>query len=131
MNRTIISMVKTLNENQEARSKDHLSKLFFAYNRTINKSTGYSTFFLMLGRSARLPIDSMFPVDIGVTKRKNYDQLVSDWKNQMNEAIQIPQQKADKLAEQKKNQHNRKVHGNDIVIGDRVLFEKIFRERRH
>ena len=131
MNRTIISMVKTLNENQEARSKDRLSKLFFAYNSTINKSTGYSTFFLMLGRSARLPIDSMFPADIGVTKQKNYDQFVSDWKNQMNEAIQIPQQKADKLVEQNRNQHNRKVHGNDIVIGDRVLFGKLFRDRRH
>ena len=75
----------------------------------------------MFGRSSRLPIDSMFPVDIGVTKQKTYDQFVSDWKNEMNEAIQMAQQKADKLAEQNRNQHNRKVHGNDIVIGGRVL----------
>ena len=116
MNRTIISMLKTLNENQKAKWKDHLSKLVFTYNSTINKSTGYSPFFLMFGRSSRLPIDSIFTVDIGVTKQKTYDQFLSDWKNQMNEAIQIAQQKANKSAEQ-----NYILHGNGIVIGDRVL----------
>ena len=108
-----MSMLKTLNENQKARWKDHLSKLVFAYNSTINKSTGYSPFFLMFGRSSRLPIDSMFPVDIGVTKQKTYDQFVSDWKNEINETIKIAQQKADKSAEQNRNQFYRKVHGND------------------
>ena len=92
-------MLKTLNENQKVRWKDHLSKLFFAYNSTINKLTSYSPFFLILGRSSRLPIESVFPVDIGVTKQKTSDHFVSDWKNEMNEAIQIAQQKADKSAE--------------------------------
>ena len=39
----------------------------------------------------------------------------------MNEAIQIAQQKANKSAEQNRNQYNEKVHGNYIVNGDRVL----------
>ena len=70
----------------------------------------------------------MFPVDIGVTKQKTYDQFVSQWKNEMNEAIQIAQQKADKSAELNRNQYNRKVHGNYIVIGDRALLRN-FLER--
>ena len=73
----------------------------------------------------------MFPVNIGVAKQKTYDQFVSDWANEWNEAIQIAQQKADKSAEQNRNQYNRKVHGYDIVIGDRVLLQNIFEERRH
>ena len=105
-----------------------LSNLVFAYNSTINKSTGFSPFFLMFGRSSGLPVDSMVSVDISVTEKKTYNQFVSDWKNQMNEAIQIAQQKAKKSAEQNKNQYNRKVHGNDIVIGDRVLLQN-FSER--
>ena len=63
----------------------------------------------------------MFTVDIGETKQKTYDQFVSDWKNQMNETIQIAQQKANKSAEQNRNQYNRKVYENDLVIGDRIL----------
>ena len=116
-------MLETLNENKKARWKDHLSKLVFGYNSTINKSTGYSSFFLMFGRSSGLPTDSVFTVDIGETKKKTYDQFVSDWKNQMNETIQIAQQKANKSDEQNRNQYNRKVHGNDIVIGERVLLQ--------
>ena len=63
----------------------------------------------------------MFPVDIGVTKQKTMINLYQTGKNEMNEAIQMAQQKADKSAEQNRNQYNRKVHGNDIVIGGRVL----------
>ena len=65
----------------------------------------------------------MLAVDVGVTKQKTYDQFVSDWKNQMNEAIQIAQQKAKNSANQNTNQYNRKVNGNDIVARDRVLLQ--------
>ena len=42
----------------------------------------------------------------------------------MNEAIQIAQRKANKSAEQNRNQYNRKFHG----TGDRVLCETFWRE---
>ena len=84
----------------------------------------------MFVRSSRLQIDSLFTADICVTKRKTYDQFLSDWKNQMNEAIRIAQQKTNKSAEQNRDQYNKKVHGNDIVIGEST-FAELFRERRH
>ena len=68
MNQIIISTLKTLNKNQKAGWKDHLSKLVFAYNSTINKSGGDLPFFQMFIRSSRLPINSMFSAAIGVTK---------------------------------------------------------------
>ena len=46
----------------------------------------------------------------------------------MNEAIQIAQRKADKSAEQNRNQFNRKFHGNDIITRDRVLCKTFWRE---
>ena len=46
----------------------------------------------------------------------------------MNEAIQIAQRKADKSAEQNRNQFNRKFHGNDIITRDRVLYKTFWRE---
>ena len=84
----------------------------------------------MFVTSLRLQIDSLFTADIGVTKQKSYDQYLSDWKNQMNEAIQIAQQMANKSAEQNRDQYNKKVHGNDIVIGEST-FAELFGERRH
>ena len=62
MNCTIINMLKILNETEKFRWKDHLLKLVFAYNNTINKSTRYSPFFLMFGKSSKLPVDSIFDI---------------------------------------------------------------------
>ena len=60
MSGTIINMLKTLNETEKSTSKYYLSKLFFAYSSKINKSIGYSQFFLMFKRSSKLLIDNIF-----------------------------------------------------------------------
>ena len=54
MNRTIINMLKTLNDSDKANWKNSITKLAFAYNSTVNKSTEFSPLFLMFGWSSRL-----------------------------------------------------------------------------
>ena len=51
MSRTLISMLKTLEEKEKLTWKDHLDKLAFAYNVTTHKSTGYSPFFWYLAEN--------------------------------------------------------------------------------
>ena len=68
MNRTIINMLKTLNDNQKSNWKKHVSKMSFAYNSTVNKATGFSPFYLMFGRLSRLPIDLRFGIDVDGNK---------------------------------------------------------------
>ena len=63
MNRTLIGMLRTLKKNEKVNWPKHLSKLAFAHNVTVNKSTGYSPHYLMFGRSVRLPIDEVFGID--------------------------------------------------------------------
>ena len=46
----------------------------------------------------------------------------------MNEVRKIAQQKADKSPEQNGNEYNKTLHGNHLVIGDRVLLRN-FSER--
>ena len=60
-NRTLDGMLKSLGKNEKKNWSKFIPKLAFAYNSTINKSTGFSPFFLMYGRESRLPIDSVFP----------------------------------------------------------------------
>ena len=92
MNRTLINMLKCLSNNEKINWKDHLAKLAFAYNSTINKATGFSPFYLMFGRESRLPIDLIFGIEIRDNKNKvGYDQYVEDWKNSMKQAMEIAQ----------------------------------------
>ena len=41
LNRSLISMLKCLPEDQKGKWKDHLPSLMFAYNSTVHKSTGF------------------------------------------------------------------------------------------
>ena len=59
-NRTLLSMLGTLSQAKKRQWSQHVVPLVHAYNSTRCDSTGYSPYFLMLGREARLPVDLCF-----------------------------------------------------------------------
>ena len=62
--------------------KDHVHILIHAYNCTIHESTGYSPFFLLFGRSSRLPVDVIFDLE-AETGTKSHAKYVTKWKSAM------------------------------------------------
>lgn len=56
-NRTLLSMLGTLDPKHKQRWSQHLSFMVHAYNSTRNEATGYLPYYLMFGREARLPVD--------------------------------------------------------------------------
>ena len=127
MNRTIINMLKTLNGNQKSNWKKHVSKMSFAYNSTVNKATGFSPFYLMFGRSSRLPIDLIFGIDVDGNKQrhKTHDQFVNTWETSMQEALKIVDDTTKQNRRRSTVYYNKKVFGSEIQIGDRVLLRNM------
>ena len=53
-------MLATTINDHPASWEEHLQKVIMAYNTSVQATTGYSPFFLMFGREARLPVDLMY-----------------------------------------------------------------------
>lgn len=75
-NRTLIQMLTTLTEKEKSNWKDSLNKLIFAYNCTRCKVTGFSPFYLLFGRTPRLPVDILFRLtpETGMPDHREYMQ---------------------------------------------------------
>ena len=61
MNQTIICMIGKLEQDKKARWSEHLPEMLSTYNGTRSAVTGYSPYFLLFGRKARMPVDYLFP----------------------------------------------------------------------
>ncbi|KAI7789521.1 hypothetical protein IRJ41_008311 [Triplophysa rosa] len=123
-NRTLLSMLRTLEDKEKEDWKESLAKVVHAYNCTKNEATGYAPYYLLFGRSPRLPIDLLFRFGKDES-HDTYDDYVSRWKKRMQEAYQVAAKTAVKGAVRGKVFYDRKVQGRDLHPGDRVLLKNL------
>ena len=57
LNRTLINMLATTVHEHSGDWDRHLRQLCMAYNTSVQSSTGFTRFYLMFGRQAKLPVD--------------------------------------------------------------------------
>ena len=91
MNQTFCNMLKTLQEQEKNNRRIHLPKLAFAYNSAVNKSSGFSPFYLMFDCESILPIDSIFRIEEASSdlKKKLFREFVETWRKSMQEAFKL------------------------------------------
>ena len=124
MNRTLLQMLKTLTDAQKSNWKESLNKLVNAYNCTRCEVTGYSPYYLLYGRSPRLPVDMLFGLhtESGSSDQRDY---VEKWKQGMEEAYAIANRNAQKAAERSKRYYDTKVRSSALQPGERVLIKNL------
>ena len=82
-NRTLLSMLGTLEPEKKNRWHKYVTPVVHAHNCTRHNSTGYSLYYLMFGREPRLPI--VFGLGRN-PESKNQTSYMTDLKQRLQEA---------------------------------------------
>ena len=99
---------------------EHLPHLLFAYWTKPHESTGESLFFLLYGRDARIPCESVLS-----TKGTPYQVDIDDYKSELvfslAEAWQVARDHIQKSQCKQKKSYDKRAKSRAIRIGDRVM----------
>lgn len=129
-NRTLMGMLRTLQESQKSRWKEHLNKVVHAYNSTICESTRFCLFFLLFGRELTVPVDLMFPRKI---EERNLSQTgyAEKWREVRQEVYTIAMQNMRKSARRGQKYYNQHAWSSTLETGGSHTGEKPHTQRRH
>ena len=117
-NRTLLNMLATTAEDHPATWETLLPKLCMAYNTSIQASTGYTPFYLMFGREARLPVDLMFgPSPTDTTSPNEY---TAQLQLSLREAYRRVRTNLTTAHNRQKDYYDQRIHGRPIQPGDLV-----------
>lgn len=123
MNRTLLNLIGTLPPECKYVWPDYLPELVHAYNNAIHSSTGFSPFFLMFGRHARLPIDFITPeTKESEDKEKDiYDDWVQRHYQRYAQAFTQVNANLKLTGERQKQMYDRNAKASPLIPGERVL----------
>ena len=130
-NRTLLNMLGTLDVKKKNRWSQYIGHLVHSYNCTQNEATGYSPYFLMFGREARLPVDICFGVSSDSSSEKTYLKYVSDMKKQLQAAYKLAEGTAGKQNQGNKQRYDKKIRYTQLMPGDRVLIRNLGLKGKH
>ena len=89
MNQTIIHMIGKLEQDKKAHWSEHLLEMLSAYNGTHSTVTGYSPYFLLFGRKARMPVDYLFPTLLDLPHQTKMEVSVAAMQKRLKEAFAV------------------------------------------
>ena len=82
-----------------------------AYNTSVHPSTGFSPFYLMFGRQARLPVDLIYGTGPQIADNQSVGEYAASLKNRVSEAFDLVCKNISQHHVYQKELYDRKVHG--------------------
>ena len=121
MNQMIIQMIGKLEQDKKARWSEHLPEMLAAYNGTRSAVTGYSPYFLLFGRKARMPVDCLFPTLRDSPHQARMEVSVVTMQKRLKEAFAVARHLTSQEAARQRRYYNRRVGAVALQPGDVVM----------
>ena len=121
MNQTIIHMIGKLEQDKKAHWSGHLPKMLSAYNGTRSAVTGYSPYFLLFGRKARMPVDYLFPTLRDFPHQTKMEVSVTAMQKRLKEAFAVARHLTSQEAAKQRHYYDRKAGAVALQPGDVVM----------
>ena len=102
VHQTLQRMIGKLDPEKRRKWPAHIGSIIIAYNSTRSLVTGYSPYYLMIGRRPRLPIDLLFPTRWMQMLTCTIDEYVASLYDRLWESLAIAQDCAIKEAQRQK-----------------------------
>ncbi len=130
-NRTLLSMLGTLEEEQKHDWKKYVNSLVYAYNCTPHETTRVAPYELLFGRKPNLPIDTMFEKAKEESASKTTTEYIKDLQERMAKTHEIIQKHTDRSKKKQKDHYDKRTKHVHISVGDRVLVKKLAFDGKH
>ena len=114
-------MIGKLDNKRRKNWPDHLGTITHAYNSTRSQVTGYSPYFLMMGRRPRLPVDLLFPTSRQLPMTKGVHEYVKALHGRLREALKVVRISSSQEAARHKRLYDRRGGVVELCPGDKVL----------
>ena len=118
--RTLLDMLATTTHENPFDWENQLRKVCMAYNTSVHSSTGFTPFYLMFGRQAKLPIDLMYDSPAGSTTKKPATEYTTQLKNSLSDAYSLVRDKLHTSHEKQKEHYDKRLHGRPYEANDLV-----------
>ena len=129
-NRTLLTMLRTLEHAKKLDWKSSVSSLVHAYNCTNHDSTGFSPYEIMFGRKPKLPIDILFDLHSN-EEPLEYTLFVKKLKDRLKYTYDLVSASIAKSAKNSKTRYDQKIRGSVPEVGDRVLVKNVGPRGKH
>ena len=114
-------MIGQLEQDKKAHWSEHMPEMLAAYNGTRLAVTGYSPYFLLFGRKARMPVDCLFPTLRDSPHQARMEVSVVAMQKRLKEAFAVARHLTSQEAARQRCYYDRRVGAVALQPGDIVM----------